>query len=154
MPIRPEWRRFYGREWRELIRPRILARAGSRCERCGKPDRCVIWTTTGRRADGERWMCWRLSRYQLWRDERGQPVPLASSPRGRPRRVRVILTVAHLNHDPRDNRDTNLVALCQWCHLNYDRPHHRQSRAARKDAARPLLRGRSDATMPDLRLHG
>jgi hypothetical protein len=139
MPIRPEWRRFYGREWREQVRARILARAGGQCERCGKPDRRIVWTASGRRADGEHWMCWRLSRYEPWRDQRGRTLPAGAPPPGRSRRVRVILTVAHLNHDPRDNRDTNLAALCQWCHLNYDRPHHRATRAARKDAARPLL---------------
>jgi predicted nuclease with RNAse H fold len=37
---------------------------------------------------------------------------------------KVILTVAHLNHIKEDCRDDNLRALCQRCHLNYDRPHH------------------------------
>lgn len=37
---------------------------------------------------------------------------------------RVILTVAHLNHDIRDNRPENLKALCQRCHLNHDRRHN------------------------------
>jgi len=34
---------------------------------------------------------------------------------------KVVLTVAHLNHDPADNRDENLKALCQSCHLKIDR---------------------------------
>lgn len=37
---------------------------------------------------------------------------------------KVILTVAHLNHDITDNRDENLAALCQRCHLRYDADHH------------------------------
>ena len=40
----------------------------------------------------------------------------------------VILTVAHLNHFPEDNRDENLRALCQGCHLHYDREHHAETR--------------------------
>ena len=40
----------------------------------------------------------------------------------------VILTVAHLNHKPEDNRDENLRAMCQACHLSYDRRHHAQTR--------------------------
>ena len=36
----------------------------------------------------------------------------------------VILTVAHLNHVPEDCRDENLKAMCQRCHLRYDREHH------------------------------
>ena len=34
---------------------------------------------------------------------------------------KVILTVAHLNHDISDNRPENLMALCQRCHLNHDK---------------------------------
>ena len=33
---------------------------------------------------------------------------------------RVVLTTAHLSHDPSDNRDENLKALCQACHNRYD----------------------------------
>ena len=36
----------------------------------------------------------------------------------------VVLTVAHLNHTPEDVRPENLAALCQRCHLNYDRQRH------------------------------
>lgn len=139
MPIRPEWRAFYGRTWRHEIRPMILARAGSRCERCGKPDRRLVWTVTGRSEDGQLWMRWCGSRYEPWRDQFGRVLPLGRPQRVAARRVRVILTVAHLNHDPADNRPENLAALCQWCHLMHDRSYHRATRQARKDARRPLL---------------
>jgi len=33
---------------------------------------------------------------------------------------RVVLTVAHLDHDPTNNADENLAALCQRCHNRYD----------------------------------
>lgn len=36
MPLRPELRPFYGHHWRTVTRPRILERAGGRCERCGR----------------------------------------------------------------------------------------------------------------------
>lgn len=35
MPIRREFRRFYGRTWR-ILRPALLARVGHRCECCGR----------------------------------------------------------------------------------------------------------------------
>jgi hypothetical protein len=73
-----------------------------------------------------------------WRTATGGTVVSIDGPL---RVVRIVLTVAHLNHDPRDNREENLKALCQWCHLNYDKLHHAETRAVRKDAARPLLAG-------------
>ncbi|MDR6195941.1 hypothetical protein [Siphonobacter sp. SORGH_AS_0500] len=36
--------------------------------------------------------------------------------------VRVVLTISHLDRDRKNNRFDNLKALCQYCHLNYDRP--------------------------------
>lgn len=33
---------------------------------------------------------------------------------------KVILTVAHLDHDIKNNSPENLKALCQPCHLRYD----------------------------------
>lgn len=33
----------------------------------------------------------------------------------------VNLSVAHLNHDEKDNRDENLLCMCQRCHLMYDK---------------------------------
>jgi 5-methylcytosine-specific restriction endonuclease McrA len=40
----------------------------------------------------------------------------------------VVLTTAHLNHTPEDCRPENLRAMCQGCHLHYDREHHAQTR--------------------------
>ena len=38
----------------------------------------------------------------------------------------VILTIAHLDHDKHNHevKDDRLAALCQRCHLGYDRDHH------------------------------
>ena len=41
---------------------------------------------------------------------------------------RVVLTVAHLDHNKHNNRFSNLAALCQRCHLKYDAKHHAISR--------------------------
>lgn len=49
---------------------------------------------------------------------------------------RVVLTIAHLNHTPEDNRAENLRAMCQGCHLHYDREHHAETRAATVRAER------------------
>ena len=41
---------------------------------------------------------------------------------------RVILTVAHLDHDPANNGEENLAALCQRCHNRYDGPKRASNR--------------------------
>jgi len=51
----------------------------------------------------------------------GEPHPVTGS--------RVVLTVAHLDHDTTNNTDDNLAALCQRCHLTYDAAVHAQHAA-------------------------
>ena len=41
---------------------------------------------------------------------------------------KVVLTVAHLDHNPTNCNDDNLKALCQKCHLSYDAKHHAETR--------------------------
>lgn len=41
---------------------------------------------------------------------------------------KVVLTVAHLDHQPENCEDENLKAMCQRCHLGHDIEHHRQQR--------------------------
>ena len=43
---------------------------------------------------------------------------------------REVLTLAHLNHKPWDNRPENLRVLCRACHLAHDRPEHLRRAAA------------------------
>lgn len=52
--------------------------------------------------------------------ENHQPHPITGS--------HVILTVAHIDRNTDNNRFNNLAALCQKCHLNYDRPQHVRNR--------------------------
>lgn len=108
MPIRPEFRHLYGREWREVVRPRIRARAKDRCEHCGRKN----------------------GSYKL-----------------KPRLVVIQCGAAHLNNVPGDDRDENLAWLCRGCHLALDKDHHHETRAARKDAARPLFTPTKEATL-------
>lgn len=74
------------------------------------------------------WRCEGSPDFPDCRAEQGQPHPDTGSI--------VVLTVAHLNHDPRDNRPDNLRAWCQRCHLHHDREHHatnaHQTRRGRK----------------------
>jgi hypothetical protein len=97
MPIRPDLRRFYGRDWRRVVRPRILARAGNKCEECGKPDREHVETVTYA-ARFVSLMWWR-SAGRRWTSAQSVQTPreffrnkVCDMPP--PRSIRVILTVA------------------------------------------------------------
>ncbi|MGN6657066.1 MAG: hypothetical protein ACTHJ9_17235 [Rhodanobacter sp.] len=57
----------------------------------------------------------------------GEPHPETGS--------KVVLTTAHLDHMPEHCDLANLRHWCQRCHLNYDREHHAQTRAATRRAA-------------------
>jgi hypothetical protein len=127
MPIRKEMKSLYPPDWPDISR-RIRERAGNRCEQCGAPNVQVI----ARGTDGT----YMLMDGQVFDAEtgaakgwaRGSEYPLA-------RFVRIVLTTAHLNHDPRDNSDGNLRSLCQLHHLAYDRVEHGKTRRARRAVA-------------------
>lgn len=61
------------------------------------------------------------------RAKNGQPHPVTGS--------MVVLTVAHLDHQPENCEPANLRAWCQRCHLNYDKHHHAQTAYATRKAA-------------------
>lgn len=53
--------------------------------------------------------------------ENHKPHPITGS--------KVVLTVAHLDHNPQNCADENLRALCQRCHLRYDIDLHKRNSA-------------------------
>lgn len=44
--------------------------------------------------------------------------------------VTIVLTIAHLDHQPENCDPANLRAWCQRCDLRYDQAHHSESRHA------------------------
>ncbi len=111
MPIRPENRARYPKDWK-AISLEVREAAGWCCE--GSP---------------------------AWPDCRAanaEPHPATGSI--------VVLTVAHLNHQPEDNGEPgnrpNLRAWCQRCHNTYDMPMRRAGiaeRARQKAASADLF---------------
>jgi hypothetical protein len=101
MPIKKENLKRYPPDWREISRRIRFVRAQGRCECTGQ---CGLH-------DGER--C--VERDGIW----------AKFARGK-----VVLTVAHLDHDTTNSDESNFAAMCQRCHLRLDRPQH-QSNARR-----------------------
>ncbi|WP_327732937.1 hypothetical protein OG749_02715 [Streptomyces nojiriensis] len=47
------------------------------------------------------------------------------------------LTTGHINHQPEDVREENLLATCQLCHLRIDHGHHRVTRSLLTSDRRP-----------------
>ena len=105
-PIRKEMRDKYPRNWPAISRRIRFDRAEGRCECLGE---CGLHRTNpGPRRCAE---------------VHGQPAIWAKGT--------VVLTVAHLDHDPTNCADNNLKAMCQRCHLRYDVEHHVTGRRAR-----------------------
>ena len=131
MPIRPENRARYPKDWPEISQ-RIRTRAGNRCEFCGVQNHQLgIWTE-------DRWHVAHPKGNGRgdWPNTRGEDFPCYHGDHIVWRRpVEIVLTVAHLDHMPENCADENLKALCQRCHNNYDAPMRRAGIKARKLAA-------------------
>ena len=137
MPIRPEHRWLYPIDWPELSRIVRFKRAGGRCEGCGRPHgRDVVHLGDGRWWDEER-SCWRDDRGRRLRglprlgcEPVAQPALIGDVASPAHRTTRVVLASAHRDHDPTNNEQRNLAALCQRCHILHDAPEHRRRRWA------------------------
>lgn len=105
MPIRAENRPRYPPDWDSISRFIRFDRAGGRCECDG---RCGRGTHEGRCPN-----------------RHNEPAYGTGS--------RVILTTAHLDHIPEHSEGSNLMAMCQACHLHYDRDHHAETRARARE---------------------
>lgn len=117
-PIRPSERARYPKAW-PAIRQRILERAERCCEftmadgsRCGAPDRELVFRD---KRDPEQWRMPHGS-------DCGEADPTCYG-------VTVVLTVAHLDHNPENCADDNLKAGCQLHHLRHDHGHHMRNAA-------------------------
>lgn len=115
----------YPENWKAISRA-IRERAGQRCEcrgecssahvggHCAAPNGALI----RRQIDAP--ATWALAESQGRETGFGPP-------------VRVVLTVAHLDHDTANNDAANLKALCCRCHLVLDLAQHsRNARATRR----------------------
>lgn len=101
MPIRPENKARYPKAWK-VIRARIMNRAENSagwpcCEHCGVAN----YARGYRLSDGE------------FDDTGGLELHEGKL-------IKIILTVAHLDHTPENCSDENLRALCQKCHNRHD----------------------------------
>ncbi len=107
----------YPPNWKTGIVPAIRERSGGKCENCGLENKQEVWSYRIWVKDSD-------GRYKLktfWTESESdmkRVKPFAYDHK----KVKVVLTVAHLDHDE-ENWDVELERLmdmCQYCHLNYD----------------------------------
>ena len=121
MPIKVENRARYAQDWPEISHRKREA-AGWKCEWCGV--RGGAW---GYRDDAGKFQeCPR----EGFGPDYGRP-PFWFGAR---RIIQIVLTVAHIDHQPENNEWSNLAALCQRCHLRHDARHHAANAAATRRA--------------------
>jgi ribosomal protein S14 len=117
VPIRPALRWLYPIDWPQISQAIRFGRAGGHCEHCARPHGATLRCLP----DGR----WQDPRSGTWRDGRGRQAKApAAGELAALRLTRVVLAAAHLDHDPTNNRRTNLRSLCQRCHMLHDQLHH------------------------------
>lgn len=100
----------YPDNWKDEIRPDILKREGYKCKFCG-----VRHKATGYRDGNSEFVD--CDKFLInWANANGKKI------------IRIILTIAHLDHDVINNDYSNLAALCQQCHNRYDAANRAKSR--------------------------
>lgn len=134
VPIRPENKARYPKDW-YAISMEIRRRADNRCEECGVPNyelggrtRHGDWRKAVPTGDNGLRLTWPEPGDYGWCE--GHPEKL--------RIVRIVLTVAHLDHQPENCRPENLKAWCQRCHNRYDAAERRRGIQARSRGARAV----------------
>ena len=108
----------YHPKWHLIIRL-VRKRDGNCCKWCGVANGAV-----GKRSKGQFRLltpseC-EMLRYPGWRTDAGHIKALGFT--------KIILTVAHLDHNKNNNHFSNLAALCQRCHLGHDIQQHTANR--------------------------
>lgn len=131
----------YAKNWKSEIRPAILERDGNCCKVCGVKNGIAIFRGYIFSANGK------IEVYQTGGGEvydatTGRMIfdgtvyacvdPLSGDENQKA--IKVVLTIAHLDHDVKNNDYSNLAALCQKHHLAHDKEHHsKNSRQTRNN---------------------
>lgn len=111
----------YPPSWK-AVRASILDRSGNRCERCGLLNGAII------RRCGDAFVAGGM----LYRAHDGSRIKAVTSEitdAAFSREVKIVLTIAHIDHDTTNNDPSNLLALCQWHHLLLDHELHMRNAA-------------------------
>lgn len=119
----------YPSDWKTKIRPDILERANHCCEFCKVPNYKMIlrgeWNGVDCYQDENGFIYDASNSKQIGGDYLGEVHP--TNPL-----IKVVLTIAHLDHDTDNNEYSNLAALCQKCHNNHDKEFRKKNRRKNK----------------------
>lgn len=115
--------KLYPKNWKTEIRPAILERANNCCEFCKAKNGHIylrgVWDGCECYQDMDGNIFASTDGMKIGSDYLGE-VFVGNKHVS----VKIVLTIAHLDHDITNNDYSNLKALCQKCHLNYDMKHH------------------------------
>lgn len=135
MPIRDENKARYPKDWPQISKA-IRERAGQKCEKCGVSNGEEILRGTSE--DYFPAQCYAIVcgiGAHVYNADTGavlDAVPVSHLQGWKP--VKVVLTVAHLDHQPENCDPDNLRAWCQRCHNAYDAPMRRAGIKSRAKA--------------------
>ena len=128
MPIKPENRGRYPSDWKQISERIRFERAQNKCEVCGLVNGLEGYRTS----DGTFYSVEEFAEGYI--NPKHENELCTKVEKKAP--VKIVLTVAHLDHQPENCQDDNLKAMCQRCHNRYDSTHRkanaRQTRTNKK----------------------
>ena len=116
MPIKPENKSRYPKDW-PLIPRWIRDKAGNKCEECDLENHSMVYRCNEKDCNAF-----------VSEDSEPYLVDLFKAKHPDHRLIKIVLTVAHLDHQPENCKEENLKAWCQKCHNDYDMPERIKNR--------------------------
>lgn len=122
----------YPPNWKTEIRPAILERDGNKCKSCGVEN----YATGYRGKDGHfftsEYIWEQIENHGVDMFAEGEPLSNCWFGENPTNPIRIVLTIAHLDHDLKNNDFSNLAALCQRCHNRLDIEYRKANRKKNK----------------------
>lgn len=136
MPIKPENKNKYPKNWKQISEDIRFNRAKNKCEVCGIKNYSVGYRdelgkfnpTYGNivhdlAGNGLSYPLLNKLTYK----EAKEIADVCNDIDDEYNYIVIVLTVAHLDHNPENCDYSNLKAMCQKCHNNYDKNHRKET---------------------------
>jgi hypothetical protein len=121
--------KLYPPNWKTEIRPAIMERAKHCCEFCKVSNYKLIlrgtWNDTECYQDDDGTIYDANTSEVIGSDYVGEVHPTNKL-------IKIVLTIAHLDHNVNNNDFSNLKALCQRCHNRHDIEHRKKNKNKNK----------------------